>query len=125
MSLSRSALRRSNSSLVEARAADHLGQQRQAVVELRAERREPGAGAVPRRLAADLDAEALGRLGEGGRVEALRAGDEQLGGQRRDAGLRLVLARRAGIGQEVDADELAVGQRHEPDGQPVGQRRGG
>ena len=43
--------------------------------------------------------ESLGRLGEGGRVEAARPGDEQLRRQRGDAALRLVLARRAGIGQ--------------------------
>ena len=83
MSFRRSDLIRSNSRASSRGVADHLGQQRQPVVELAAERGEAGARAVPRRLAADLDAEPLGRLGEGGRVEALGAGHEHLRGQRR------------------------------------------
>ena len=105
--------------LIEPRGPDHLREELEAVVELCPERGEPGTGAVPRRLAADLDPETLGRLREGRCIEALGAGHEQLGGQRRDSALLLVLARGAGVDQQVDADELAVGERDEPDGQPV------
>ena len=86
-----------------------------------AERREPGARRVPRRLGPDVDPQALGRRGEAGRIEVAGAGDEQLRGQRGDAALCLVLGRGAGIGQEVDGHELAIGQRHEPDAQAVRQ----
>ena len=107
---------------VEAGGAEHVGQEAHAGVEVLTEGQEAGTRAVPRRLAADLDAEALGRLGEGGRIEVAGAGDQQLGGEGRDAGLRLVLGGGAGIGQEVDAHELALGERHEPDAQAVRER---
>ena len=107
--------------VVEAWLLDHLGEQCQARIEVLRQRLEGGARAVPARLAADLDAEPLGRLGEGGCVKALRAGDQQVRGQRGDAAMRLVFSGSAGVEQEVDVDEGRAGDRHQPDGQAVRQ----
>ena len=115
----------------------HLGEQGEPLVELAAQRREAGTGAVPRRLAAELDPEPLGRLGEVGCVEPPGAGHQHLRREPGEPGVRLVLRRRARIGQEVDAHQLPVGQRDEPHaeavvealvrevGEPVGPRRAG
>jgi hypothetical protein len=107
--------------LVQPRRHDHLGQQLEPRIEVLPEGDERGARTVPGRLAADLDPEPLGRLREGGCVERPRPGDEQLSRQCRDAGLCLVLGRGARIGEQMDADELALGERHEPDAEPVRQ----
>ncbi len=104
---------------VEAGLEDHLRQEGEAVDEMFGHGLERSSGAVPARLAADLDSEPLGRLGEGVGVEASRAGDEQLRGERRDAALHLGLGRRPGVHEEVDVHERAIGQRDEPEGQPV------
>ena len=54
-----------------------------------------------------------------GRIQPARAGHQHLRGQPGEPGVRLVLGRRAGIGQEMDAHQLAVGQRDEPHAEAV------
>ena len=110
---------------VEAWLADHLGEQRQARVEVLRERLEGRARAVPARLAADLDPEALGGLGKRRRIQAPRAGHQQVRGQRRDAAERLVLRGRTRVEQEVDAHQARPGHRHQPQGQAVRQLTAG
>ena len=104
---------------IEARLTEHLGQEGQPRFELIGKRLERRARAVPARLAAHLDPEPLGRLGEGRGIQALRARDQQLGGECRHAALPLVLGCRARIGQQVDAGQGCALDRHQPDGQPV------
>ena len=77
---------------------------------------------VPAGLAADLDAQSLGGLGEGAGVQAAGAGDQQLGGQSRHPALGLVLRRRPGVDQQTHVDDGGAWNGNRPDRQPVRQR---
>jgi hypothetical protein len=108
--------------LVEPRLEDDLGQELEACLEPVAEGQEAGPGDVPRRVGVELDPEPFARLGEGVAVETPGPGDERLGGEGRDPRLRLGLGRSAPVDEEVDADEIAVGQGDGPDRETIRER---
>jgi hypothetical protein len=110
---------------IQARLAHHLRQQLDSLGGVLREGLERGARRVPAGLAAHLDAEPLGRLGEGRGIQPPGAGHLELRRQGGHAGPRLVLGRRPGVDQQMHVDDRGARHVHRPDGEPVGELAAG